>query len=375
MHARPLLLLCLASAGWAFAFGLGSQVCTHWLKHHSASDTLVGLNHACYYLGVAVGSVCAPRLARRLGPACATWGMCAAGLTLALFPWGGGPLGWFALRLGNGWASALSLIPLETLVSRDSPPAQRTRNFGFYALALTLGGAFGIAVGLHLYRPGFTLAFYLGGALPLASALAIYHMPRRTPRPQAEEVGALSTALSRQFLGYGTAWCQGFLEGGMLAFLSLYLLAQGFSADAAGGLMGVTMIGVILFQVPVSWLADRFGALVVLLGCYAVVLAGLIAVPGCTSWPALAVSLFVFGACSGALYPLGLSLLGDAASEQHLARAYAGYLAMECLGSQLGAAAMGRARDLWGEAAMFAVGLGAVLAVLVSWAVLLFSRD
>src|SRR5579883_531317 len=101
MHPRTLLLLCLASGGWAFAFGLGSQVSTHWLRFHGASDTLIGLNHACYYLGVALGSLCAPRLARRAGPACAAWGMLASSLTLGLFPWGGGPAGWFLLRLGN----------------------------------------------------------------------------------------------------------------------------------------------------------------------------------------------------------------------------------------------------------------------------------
>ena len=47
-----------------------------------------------------------------------------------------------------------------------------------------------------------------------------------------------------------------------------------------------------------------------------------------------------------------------------LARAYAWYLAVECVGSQLGAAAMGKARDQWGDASMFAVGLTAVLLVL-----------
>ena len=39
------------------------------------------------------------------------------------------------------------------------------------------------------------------------------------------------------------------------------------------------MAGVILFQVPISWLADRYGRLPALLGCYGVVAAGLIAVP------------------------------------------------------------------------------------------------
>ena len=45
------------------------------------------------------------------------------------------------MRLLNGAAAGLSLIPLETLISTASPARQKTRNFGFYSVALTLGGA------------------------------------------------------------------------------------------------------------------------------------------------------------------------------------------------------------------------------------------
>ena len=177
------------------------------------------------------------------------------------------------------------------------------------------------------------------------------------------------------FSASGTAWCQGFLEGGMLAFLSLFLMSRvGLSAaDAAGALMSVTMIGVILFQVPVSWLADRCGKMPILLGCYAVVLAGLLVIPALSHTVWLALALFCFGACSGAMYPLGLSLLGDQMPQDGLARAYAWYLAIECVGSQAGAAAMGRARDQWGEPAMFPIGAAAVLAILAAWGAIQFS--
>jgi len=132
----------------------------------------------------------------------------------------------------------------------------------------------------------------------------------------------------------------------------------------------VTMIGVIVFQVPVSWLADRCGKTPTLLACYAVVVLGLATIPWVHGAVWLAVVLFLFGACTGAMYPLGLSLLSDRMPANALARAYAWYLAIECVGSQLGAAAMGKARDLWGETSMFAVGLAAVLGVVVVWLVL-----
>lgn len=372
--ARTLLVVCLASAAWAFSFGVGSQVVSHWLHAHDASNTVIGLNHAVYYLGLALASLAVPRLLRRHGSRAAAWGMVASGLTLAAFPWGGGVPGWFVLRFLNGCAGALSLIPLETLVSKDSPAEQRTRNFGFYAVALTLGGAVGIGAGLHLYEPGQTFPFYLGATFPVVAGLVL--AARLPSSPTADEpTAATPFGWRRHFLSFGTAWYQGFLEGGMLAFLSLYLLAQGLSADLAGGLMGVAMVGVILFQVPVAWLADRLGGLSVLLGCYAVVALGLALMPFLTDWLWLGMCLFLFGACSGAMYPLGLSLLGGRGRESELARAYAWYLALECVGSQTGAAAMGPARDLWGEASMFAVGLAAMLPVLLPWLLLRGTKE
>src|SRR6266404_8035958 len=48
---RNLLLICLSSAAWSFGFGMGTQLVTHWLRARDQSETEIGLNHACHYLG------------------------------------------------------------------------------------------------------------------------------------------------------------------------------------------------------------------------------------------------------------------------------------------------------------------------------------
>src|ERR1700722_19721043 len=86
---RILLLLCLASAGWAFSFGVGGALAPLWLQQAGVGQTWIGLNTSVYYLGVALAAPLAPWLMRRSARACVVSGMAADGLLTALFPWGG----------------------------------------------------------------------------------------------------------------------------------------------------------------------------------------------------------------------------------------------------------------------------------------------
>ena len=75
--------------------------------------------------------------------------------------------------------------------------------------------------------------------------------------------------------------------------------------------MGAALAGVLLIQVPVGWLSLRLGKMPVLLGCCGLLAAGLVFIPMCTTNIGVGFWLFVLGASTGGLYPLGLSLLGD----------------------------------------------------------------
>ena len=190
-----------------------------------------------------------------------------------------------------------------------------------------------------------------------------------------EHVLMMVLTLRRNLLAYGSAWNQGFLEGVMIAFLPLHLIGLGMTENAVGWLTSLTVVGVLLFQMPVAWLADRLGRTAVLLGCYALVVLGLGALPACTPSLWLAMWLFVVGACSGAFYPLGLALLGERLPDSALARANAWYLAIECAGCMAGPVAAGCARDWFGVRAMFIVGQAAlVIFLLVSLGLYLLDR-
>jgi MFS family permease len=366
LKGHTLMVLCLASAGWAFSFGLGAPLASLWLNDRGYTDSAVGLNTGIYYLGIAVTSALVPWLMRRGGRRCLVAGFVLSGVTVALFPWGGSLAAWSLLRLLNGVGGALSLIPTETYVNRHSPPAQRAGNFGCYAVAIAGGWALGNLVGLQMYDGAPRLAFVLGGLVTLASVPLLRGLP--WPGEPAEEAGGrVPLPWRRSVLSFGSAWSQGFLEGSMVSLLPIYLLFVGLSKDEISWLTSGVMIGVILFQVPVAWLADRLGRTAVLLACYAVVLAGLAGLPFCPGKASLAVCLFLTGACSGAFYPLGLALLGEQVRAAALSRANACYLALNCLGSLVGPVVTGVVMDCFGKPAMAATGTVAVVLVLAVW--------
>jgi MFS family permease len=368
---RTLVILCFAIGCWAFSFGLAavSGLCSLWLERAGCDHSLIGLNTSIYYFGILLASAVVPWVMRRWGRWCVIAGMVVSGVSVALFPWGGGLFGWLMLRLINGVAGAMSLIPTETMVNHNAGANQRARHFGFYALAVALGIALGILVGIRIFGESPLLAFWIGGAVSVLGGVLLWRRLPLVEAPPEEERGAGPVKVRDNLLSFGSAWSQGFLEGGMVAFLTIYLLFLGLSESQAGWLLGGTMVGVILFQVPVAWLADRLGRTRVLFGCYLVVAAGLICLPlsGGSAW--LGVWLFLLGACSSAFYPLGLALLGERVSGPGLARANAWYLALNCLGSLTGPLLMGKAMDLFGKSALFAVGEAAVLLVLIAWAI------
>ena len=217
-----------------------------------------------------------PLLMRRHNRACIITGMVLDALATALFPLVAGELAWHLLRFVGGIGTALSLIPMETLINHDAPPDRRARDFGVYAFCVALGIGLGSLVGLPLYparpapdvRPG-RADHPPGRAARLARSARGCHArgsPReRTPLPWRAAL-----------LGLGTAWVQGFLEGGMITFLSIYLLGLGFTEVGTSGLMGGLFAGVIVAQLPLACLADRVGRLRVLLICHALVFVGIV---------------------------------------------------------------------------------------------------
>jgi MFS family permease len=361
LSTKSFILLCCTC--WAFGFGLECPLASRWLQDTGHSETFIGFNTGTHFFGVILTGAFAPALMRQSGRGCIFFGLLLSGLGVALFPYGGSAFGWFALRLLAGTGGALAMIALETLINLNASPDRRARDFALYACSVGIGFALGSFVGLHLFERSPAGSFLLGGGVTLAAIPFVLLLPAFPIVP----IEASTAPLRPPLLSVGSAWCQGFLEAGMLALLPLYLRAVGLTDGAAGNLIGGILIGVLVCQIPIGWLADRLGHERVLIGCFFVVAVALAFVPYVDRDVGLPISLFLVGVCSGAFYPLGLALLGERLPPAEIPKANAWYLGVNCFGSLVSPLVSGPVMEAYSAQAMFWTGEAAVVGVLLLW--------
>lgn len=372
MNSRSNLFILVCCICWAFGFGLECPLASRWLQDAGHSESFIGFNTGTHFFGVILMGAFAPALMRRFGRGCILIGLLLSGIGVAAFPYGGNAFGWFALRLLAGAGGALAMIGLETLINLNAPPHRRARDFALYACSVGIGFALGSFAGLHLFERWPVGSFLIGGGVTLAAIAFVVLLPAFPVVPIEQ---CKSLPLRPPLLSVGSAWCQGFLEAGMLALLPLYLRAVGLTDGAAGNLIGGILIGVLVCQIPIGWLADRLGRERVLIGCFVVVAIGLAVVPYADRDVGMPIWLFLIGVCSGAFYPLGLALLGERVPPSEIPKANAWYLGVNCFGSLVSPIVSGPVMERHGSQAMFWTGEAAVVGLLVLWlAVRLSSR-
>ncbi len=359
--AVSLLLLCLCSGCWAFGFGLECPLASRWLQISGESTTAIGINTAGHFLGALLIGGFTPYLTRRIGRGCVLSGLVLSALGIAAFPWMNGTAGWLALCLIAGVGGALTMMSLETLINLNSPVDRRGRDFAFYACSVGIGFAVGSAVGLHLFADYPNYSFYVGGLVTIAPLPLIHRLP---PFPVHPRRSSSKKPFQAPFLSLASSWCQGLLEVGMLALLPLYLIGIGFDDAATGSLLGGVLIGILLCQIPIGWLADRIGRTRVLFGCYVIAALGLAFITSVDKSVGLPICLVAVGACSGAFYPLGLALLGERLPASELPRANAWFLGMNAFGSLVGPLLSGPIMQRFGPQAMFWMSETMVLGIL-----------
>ncbi|MCU5772759.1 MFS transporter [Erwiniaceae bacterium BAC15a-03b] len=328
---------------FGLTYGLSAPLIALTLDSRGYSENFIGINAAMHALGVLLIAPALPWLCRTFSTRQLMFSaLLAAGVLLMLFP--GLPVAsWFLLRLLLGVATEVILVVTETWLNQVTLEQHRAKNLALYTAMLSLGFAAGPLL-LSLHGSGST-AFMLGGVIALAAAGAMLLAQTGAIAAEQEIKRSLRSWLQMLPLALSATVLNAALECAGMNLLPLYAINLGWREADATSLIAILLLGAIVLQLPIGWLADRVDRrrLIVILAALSTL--------GALIWP-LALRelwlartlLFLWGGVFVGIYTVIITLTGQRFRGAELAGAYAilsvGWGIGALLGPTLGGIAM-----------------------------------
>lgn len=337
-----------ATFGIGFFLGVQMPLIGLVLERWGVSGTLIGLNGAMPSLAVLLLGPFLAGIVRRVGSTAAMLGGLAIGagavLAMPLIP----DLGvWFVLRFMLGFGMALPWLVGETWINTVAGDRIRARVLGLYSSSLFGGMALG-PIALQVVDIGGLAPFALAaGALVLAAVPLIAARRLAPSLSQPPGLRFRHIVLAAPTVA-GAAFMAGLGEMAFFFLLPVYGLRAGLAEAPALSLLTVLIVGAIVLQFPLGWLADRMSrrlllGLMALLAAVLVPMLGPVVAQPWLAWPLL----FVLGGLVLGYYTVGLALLGSRFRGGDLAIANAAFVMLYEAGASVGPGVAGAAMDVW----------------------------
>lgn len=365
---RPIAAVAAVATLFTVMQGLSYPLLAVMLDRSGLKEAFIGFNAAMVPVGMILVAPVAASLMRRIG---GVWlavicVLCSV-VSFVLIGATGNPWVWLPLRLLMGASLACLFVVSDTWVIELANERVRGRVLGFYSMILSFGFAVGPALLLLVGTRGWW-PFLTGAA---CGTLAL--LPLLTNRADVStlhalnEVGAPTAQILRTtpFLLAGVAATALADQVGM-SLLPIYTLHQGYDVNASNVALVAMIVGSIVLQLPIGWLADHIpGRLLYALCALWTALSALL-MPITVRWPfAFWLVVATWGGAYFAIYTLSLVRLGERFKGSALATGNAAFAAMWGLGGLMGMPLTGAAMQLWGPVG-FPVTVAALFALLAA---------
>lgn len=272
------VLIILTVMIFGLSYGLSAPLIAIKLTTAGYSELYVGINAAMQALGVFAVAPFLPLLCRRFSPKkLLALSLGATVVLLALFPFA--PVEtWFALRLGLGVSSEIIMVVSETWLNRTTVEQARAKTMALYVASMSLGFALGPFI-LSWVGSASSAAFFVGSVITLIAVFALANIKTDGHGLGYEKGRPLRQYLHTATLALVATALNGALESAGMNLLVLYAMKLGWPVQQATWLLSMLLLGAIVLQIPVGWLADHMDRRRLI-----VLLAGLSAL-GALIWP------------------------------------------------------------------------------------------
>ena len=356
---RTLLPVFLACAAIGLQAGVALPLVPLALERQGADKITIGVVSAAWGIGMLAFGARIPQLAARFGavPLIVVSVVTGAAITVA-YIFTSSPLAWFILSLLHGITGGVPWVVSEIWMNVVVDEKSRGRVMGFYAMLVALGLALGplILQVTGVYGP---VPFLTCAALTLLVLVPLLPYWKRAPAIEHTAGSGFSIVVLAAPLAMFAGLVCGLGEQVAFSFLPVYAVGAGVPAETGALWLSAFVLGNVILQWPIGWMADHYDRRAVLAGCTlaSAVLVGLLPLVPAQS-PAVIGVVLLWGGISFAIYPVGLALLGRRFRGDDIARANTAFSMLYILGGMIGRPLVGAAMDAIGEP-----GLGWTLAV------------
>ena len=356
---RTLLPVFLACAAIGLQAGVALPLVPLALERQGADKITIGVVSAAWGIGMLAFGARIPQLAARFGavPLIVVSVVTGAAITVA-YIFTSSPLAWFILSLLHGITGGVPWVVSEIWMNVVVDEKSRGRVMGFYAMLVALGLALGplILQVTGVYGP---VPFLTCAALTLLVLVPLLPYWKRVPAIEHTAGSGFSIVVLAAPLAMFAGLVCGLGEQVAFSFLPVYAVGAGVPAETGALWLSAFVLGNVILQWPIGWMADHYDRRAVLAGCTlaSAVLVGLLPLVPAQS-PAVIGVVLLWGGISFAIYPVGLALLGRRFRGGDIARANTAFSMLYILGGMIGRPLVGAAMDAIGEP-----GLGWTLAV------------
>lgn len=342
-------MLCAGTTG--VGFGLCLPLLALRLDDAGHSATTIGLIAAAAALSTLFGTLATPACLRRFGVRRSIGSaLLSSGMSFLLFPLWESPASWFLLRVLFGTGITIAYVASEAWILELAPPSTRGRTLGLYGATLAGGVGSGAALVGFIGHTGL-LPFVLGAAIFVLGTLPLSLRGPGVTRPDQEHgsVAAVFRTLHRFWPLMLAPMVMGAIETAALSLLPVYVRDLPLADPAGAQAVAVYAAANVLMQVPIGYVADRWGIRPTLILCGLMGLTGpaAIAILG-HDQTTLFVLLFVYSGFVTGIYTIGLAALAESFPPEQLAVANSAFALSYGFGMSLSPVLSGLAMDRLG---------------------------
>ena len=336
------------------------------LEQQGHDKLTIGVVSAMWAVGMLSFGTRIPKLAARFGAVPAIVGAVVIGALInCAYTVTSGPIAWAALNFLHGAIGGVPWVVSEIWMNVVVEENRRGRVMGIYAAMVALGLAMGPMVlqVVGVYGPA---PFLTGAAMSLLVAVPLLPFWRTAPRIRVDASSGFAAVIVVAPLAMFAAFSCGLGEQVAFSFLPVYAVGAGVSPDTGALWLSAFVLGNVVLQWPIGWLADHADRRAVLAGCTfasALLVIGLSLIPA--QWVGTVGVVALWGGVSFSIYPVGLALLGQRFRGGDIARANTAFSMLYIVGGLVGRPLAGAAMDAFGDP-----GLGWTLAVFYAAATL-----